>query len=78
MDAEEAEGNGREYLERWPRDRVIFGSIHPYRPPLPSSQPRHSGSVAMDGTRGNPRSQLDFNFKQRPSISAFRPRRASS
>ena len=37
----EAEGSGREYLERWPRDRVILGSIHPYR--LPD---RHSGSVA--------------------------------
>jgi hypothetical protein len=32
-----AEGNGREYLERWPRDRVILGSLHPYRlPPSPT------------------------------------------
>ena len=27
----EGEGNGREYLERWPRDRVIFESLNPYR-----------------------------------------------
>jgi len=33
MDAGEAEGIGREYLERWPHDRVIYGSLYPYRLP---------------------------------------------
>lgn len=31
MHAGEAEKTGREHLERWPRDRVIFESLYPYR-----------------------------------------------
>jgi hypothetical protein len=37
MDAEEAEGIGREHLEWWPRDRVIIGSLYPYRLSQPGS-----------------------------------------
>lgn len=33
MDPGEAEGSGREYLERWPRDRVILGIYPPLSPP---------------------------------------------
>lgn len=76
MDPGEAEGSGREYLERWPRDRVILGSIHPYR--LPPA--RHSGSVTCLG-QWEPQISLGsalFDFKPRPSVGAFRPRRAPS
>ena len=54
MDAGEAEGIGREYLERWPRDRVIFGSLYPYR--LPSQPGSLAPCVGWDS--GNPRSHL--------------------
>jgi hypothetical protein len=48
MDAEEAEGIGREHLEWWPRDRVILGSLYSYRP-LSARQP---GSVGLWDLRG--------------------------
>jgi hypothetical protein len=70
MDAGEAEGSGREYLERWPRDRVILGSIHPYRPPSPMLWLR-----SLAGTVGTPDLTWvrPFNFKSQPSVGAFGP-----
>jgi hypothetical protein len=70
MDAGEAEGSGREYLERWPRDRVILGSLHPYRfPPSPALWLRSLGETETpDLTWVRP-----FNFKSRPRSALFGP-----
>jgi hypothetical protein len=65
------EGNGREYLERWPRDRVIFGSLYPYRlPPSPAFWLR--SLVEQWEPQISPGSD-PCNFKPPPSGGAFGP-----
>jgi hypothetical protein len=64
MDAGEA---GREHLERWPRDRVILGSLYPYRPaPSPAAWLR--GLVGQRGPQISPGALLISNNGHRSAL----------